>query len=223
MREPILAIRAFWDCWQNDTRLNFRGEFYKLTLMSPFFNPGPHNYPNIPIHIAGVNKLMCQLAGELCQGLHIHSFHTQQYLEQVILPNVHQGLQKSGRQRQDIELISTIFVIPTDDPTLAANYTADTCRQIAFYASTPSYLHGWADTAQQLERLAARRKWDEMPALITGEMLNTFTVQGTWAELPGKVQAKYNGLLDRVSYYFPPFVPGENDDIWQATVAGFKG
>jgi probable F420-dependent oxidoreductase len=41
LREQILAMRALWDCWQNGTKLNFRGEYYKITLMSPFFNPGP--------------------------------------------------------------------------------------------------------------------------------------------------------------------------------------
>jgi hypothetical protein len=35
------------------------------------------------------------------------------------------------------------------------------------------------------------------------------------------VLEKYHGLLDRVSYYFP-IVPGENEDGWRTTVAGFK-
>ena len=124
-------------------------------------------------------------------------------------------------------MISSIFVIPTDDPVLAEKYTADIRQQIAFYASTPSYLpvfalHGWADTAQQLGQLASRRKWEQMPPLITDDIFNTFVVQGTWTELPGKIQTKYNGLLDRVSYYFPRFIPGEKDNAWQATVAGFN-
>ena len=83
LREVILAMRAFWECWQNGTRLNFRGEFFKLTLMSPFFNPGPHDYPDIPIYISAVNKNMLRLAGELCQGVHIHPLHTARYIEDV--------------------------------------------------------------------------------------------------------------------------------------------
>ena len=96
LREFILAMRAIWDVWQNETKLNFRGEFYKLTLMAPFFSPGPIEHPHIPIYIAAVNTLMCQLAGELCQGLHVHPFHTTRYLREQILPNVHEGLAKSG-------------------------------------------------------------------------------------------------------------------------------
>jgi probable F420-dependent oxidoreductase len=226
LREVILAMRAFWDCWQNGTKLNFRGEFFKLTLMAPFFNPGPHDYPNVPIYIAGVNKMMCQLAGELCQGFLVHPFHTARYLREQIWPNVQLGLQKSGRQRADIQLSSTVFVIPTDDDRQTARYEADTRQQLAFYASTPSYkkvmdLHGWGEVAEQLGALSVRRRWEEMPKLITAEMLGTFAVRGTWAELPVKLQLKYEGLLDRVSYYLP-FVPGQNDTGWQATIAGFK-
>jgi probable F420-dependent oxidoreductase len=227
LREVILAMRAFWDCWQNGSKLNFRGEFFKLTLMSPFFNPGPHDYPDIPIYIAGVNKLMCQLAGELGQGFHVHPFHTPRYLREHILPNIRLGLEKSGRQRTDLELGSTVFVIPTDDTPRATQYEFEARRQIAFYASTPSYrpvlnLHGWGDTAKQLSALAARRRWKDMPALIGDEMLDVFAVRGSWAELPDKVQKKYDGLLDRVGYYLP-YVPGQNEYGWRVTIAGFKG
>lgn len=227
MREVILAVRAIWDCWQNNTRLNFQGEFFKLTLMTPFFSPEPHEFHRIPIFVAGVNKRMCQLAGELCDGFHVHPLHSARYLEEAVLPNIVQGLAKAERQRRQIELSSSIFVIPTDDPEEAARYEAEVRRQISFYASTPPYrpvfdLEGWGETADQLKSMAARGRWDEMPALITDEMLDRLALRGRWAELPEQVLKKYNGLLDRVSYYFP-IVPGENEDGWRETVAGFKG
>lgn len=226
LREVILAMRAFWDCWQNGTKLNFRGEFFKLTLMTPFFNPGPHDYPHIPIYIAGVNELMCQLAGELCEGFHVHPLHTTLYLRELVLPNIELGLKKSDRQRTEIELSSSIFVIPTDDESQLARYELAARQQIAFYASTPAYktvldIHGWGERAEQLSALAARGRWDEMPGLITDDMLAEFAVRASWAELPGQIQAKYAGLLDRVSYYFP-YMPGQNEEGWQATIAGFK-
>ncbi len=226
MREVILAIRAIWDCWQNHTKLNFQGEYSKLTLMTPFFSPEPHEYPHIPIYIAGVNRLMCRLAGELCQGLHVHPLHTSLYLRELVWPNVQLGLEKTDRRREDIELCSSIFVIPTDDLQPSAFYESEVRRQISFYASTPPYkpvfeIHDWGDVADQLRALAARGRWNDMPSLITDEILETFALRGTWAELPGKVQEKYGGLLDRVSYYFP-FVPGQSEEGWRATIAGFK-
>ena len=227
LREVILAMRALWDCWQNGTKLNFRGEFFKLTLMTPFFNPGPHDYPDIPIYISAMNKNMLQLAGELCQGVHLHPLHTARYIKEFALPQLETGLQKRGRQRSEIELSSNVFVTPTDDAGQAKAYEAEARQQISFYASTPAYrvvmeLHGWSDIAERLSRLAARGRWTEMPHLVTDEMLAEFVVSGTWAELPAKIKAKYaGGLLDRVSYYIP-FVPGENEAGWQATLAGFQ-
>ena len=226
MREVILAVRAFWECWQNGTRLNFQGEYFKLNLMTPFFSPAPHEYHGIPIFIAGVNRRMCQLGGELCDGFHVHPLHTRRYLTEVVLPNIEEGLVKGGRQRSQIELSSSIFVIPTDDAQQAEKFEAEARRQIAFYASTPPYrpvfeLEGWGDVADQLKARAARGRWDEMPALITDDMLDRLALTGTWKELPQKILLKYSGLLDRVSYYFP-LVPGENEEGWRATVAGFR-
>jgi len=226
MREVILAVRAFWDCWQHRTRLNFQGEFFNLTLMTPFFSPEPHDYHRIPIFIAGVNRRMCQLGGELCEGFHVHPLHTARYLRQVVLSNVEQGLALGKRKREAIELSSSIFVIPTDDPKRAAMYESEVRRQISFYASTPPYrpvfeLEGWGDVADQLKAMATGGRWNDMPSLITDKMLERLALRGTWAELPEKVLRKYDGLLDRVSYYFP-IVPGENEENWRATAAGFK-
>jgi probable F420-dependent oxidoreductase len=225
MREVIFAVRAIWDCWQNHTRLNFQGEFFKLNLMTPFFSPEPHEYHRIPIFVAGVNPRMCQLAGELCEGFHAHPLHSARYLKERVLPNIKAGLAKSGRDRGTIEVSSSIFVIPTDDRA-AAKYEAEVREQISFYASTPPYrpvfeLEGWGAVADELKTLAARGEWNDMPALITQEMLDRFALRGTWAELPEKVQRKYDGLLDRVSYYFP-VVPGQNEAAWRLTAAGFK-
>lgn len=226
MREMILAVRAIWNCWQNKTRLNFQGEYFKLNLMTPFFSPSPHEYHRIPIFIAGVNRRMCQLGGELCEGFHVHPLHSARYIQEVILPNVGQGLLKAGRQRRDIELSSSIFVIPTDDRKEAERYESEVRQQISFYASTPPYrpvfdLEGWGDVADQLKAFAAKGRWAEMPPLVTDEMVDRLALRGTWEELPGKVLKKYADLLDRVSYYFP-VVPGENEEGWRSTVAGFK-
>lgn len=226
MREVILATRAFWDCWQNQTRLDFRGEFYNLDLMTPFFNPGPHDYPRVPIYIAGVNRRMCRLAGELCEGFHVHPLNTPRYLREVVLPNIRAGLERAGRGRDQIELASSIFVIPTDDAERTATRESEVRRQISFYASTPPYkpvfeIHGWGAVAERLSKLAARGKWTDMPDLIGDEILETFALRARWADLPAKVMEKYDGLLDRVSYYFP-YAPGGNEEQWRATVRGFK-
>lgn len=221
LREMILALRAIWDCWQKGTPLNFRGKFYRLTLMTPFFNPGPICTPHVPIFIAGVNTHLCQLAGELADGFHVHPYHTVKYLREAILPAIEAGAAKSGRTRADIQISGSIFVVRDDAEHEMMR------SQIAFYASTPSYRpvlesHGWGEIGERLSRLAARGKWEEMPREISDEMLNTFAVAGTPSELPGKLIAKYAGLLDRVALY-APFLPGENEKLWRALVDGIRG
>ena len=139
LREYVLALRHIWNAWQTDGRLNFRGEMYKLTLMAPFFNPGPIAHPHIPIYIAGVNEHLCRLAGELCEGFHVHPFHTPKYIAEFVLPEIEKGLQKGGRTRKDITLASSIFVVAGDTPAERAQSRESVRQQISFYASTPTY------------------------------------------------------------------------------------
>ena len=215
LREMILAIRALWQAWQGDGRVNFRGEFFKITLMTPFFNPGPIDHPDIPIYIAGVNEHLCHLAGELCQGLHVHPFHTARYLREFVLPHVERGLGESRRARADVKLASTIFVASDDAEREAVR------AQIAFYASTPTYrtvlaVHGWEGIGEKLSPLAARGRWDEMPALVTDEMLEAVAIVAPRAQIAARIRERYAGLLDRVALYLP-FVPEEADQ-WREIV-----
>lgn len=226
MRETIQAIRACWDCWQNDKPLDYVGEFFKLQLMTPFFNPGPIEHPDIPIYVSAVNEQMLRLAGEECDGVHLHALHSVRYIEEFALPHIEAGRAKRGKGREGFGVVTAVFAIPTDDPTYATwaeNYAK---QQISFYLSTPAYrviadLHGWQETADQLSQLARSGQWAAMPTLINDDILDTLAVRGTWADLPAIVQAKYGNLLDRVGYYLP-FTPGENEAGWQATIAGFK-
>lgn len=214
LKEQIAAIRAFWHSWQTDEKLNFRGDYYKLTLMSPFFNPGRIEYPDIPIYIAGVNTGLAHLAGEVADGFHVHPLHTPRYLSEVLLPAINRGATEAGRPSGEIKISTTAFVVTSPEEELFVR------AQIAFYASTPSYrrvmaLHGWEDIAQELSALASRGNWGEMPSLIDETMLSTFAIVTNIADLRSALLEKYGDLVDRLGLYLP-FVPGERDDLWRA-------
>lgn len=214
LREQIAAIHAFWHAWQSGERLNFRGEYYKLTLMSPFFNPGPIEHPQIPIYIAGVNAGLAHLAGEVAEGFLVHPLHTPRYLREVLLPAIVQGTVKAGRSREEMKIVVSPFVVIDPEESLSVR------SQIAFYASTPSYravmaLHGWEEVAERLSGYASRGEWGDMPALISDEMLATFAVVAPVEELPLALAERYAGLVDRVMIYIP-FTPGERESIWRA-------
>ena len=217
LREQIAAIRAFWQSWQTGERLNFRGKYYKLTLMSPFFHPGPIAYPDIPIYIAGVNTGLAHLAGEIADGFHVHPLNSPRYLREVLIPAINEGFQKTGRKNSAVKISVTAFAASTPEEKNFAR------MQIAFYASTPSYrpvfsLHGWGQISLQLSKLASRGKWDQMGELIDDEILETFVEVASPDALGAAVKARYQGLADRLTLY-SPFIPGERDDFWKNLIA----
>src|SRR5207247_2020349 len=139
LREVVLALRTIWDCWQNRTKLNFAGQFYRFDLMTPFFDPGPIEHPTIPIYIAGVNRLMCRIAGEVCDGLHVHPFNSPKYLREYVQPAVEEGLAAGRRQRHEFSYVTSTFTIVGDTEQERADAREAVRQQIAFYASTRTY------------------------------------------------------------------------------------
>jgi len=226
LKEYVQALRAIWHAWQTGERLNFRGQFYKLTLMAPFFDPGPHDYPKVPVYTAGVNVRMCHLAGEVSDGFHVHPFHTRRYLQEVVLPAIAKGAASASRDLRDLELSSAIFVAAGDTQNEIDNAMEFVRQQVAFYASTPSYapvmdLHGWGDVREELSGLAVRKRWGEMGALITDDIVAEFAIICFWRELPRKIMEKYEGLLNRVTLY-RPFDPSQDQERWAEICAAFQ-
>ncbi len=220
LRELIQAIRAVWHAWQTGERLNFRGEYYKLTLMTPFFSPPAEDHHPIPIYIAGVNTGMARLAGEAADGYHVHPLHSAAYLRDVIRPAIAAGAVKAGRSASAVALSAAVIVVTSPAERDFAR------QQIAFYASTPSYRpllahHGWEAVGEQLSALAARGDWAALPGLITDEMLAAFAVTAPLAELAAPLRERYTGLLDRVTLY-RAFVPGEAEGEWRQLAASLN-
>jgi len=206
LRETILALRAIWDCWQNGSPLKFQGKFYSFTLMTPFFNPGPIPHPAIPIFIGGLNPYMCRLAGELCQGMHIHPLHTVKFIREAIAPGMKKGAAKAGRDYREISLSTAAFVATGMDNEAVEKAKEKIRSQIAFYSSTRNYfpvleMHGWGDAAQALQKKSIAGDWEGMPQEISDEMLDELAIIGTYAELADKIQKKYEGVIDRLSLY----------------------
>jgi probable F420-dependent oxidoreductase len=223
LREYIGALRAIWDSFQTGGPLSFEGEFYRHTLMTPFFNPGPIERPQIPIHIAGVNTHLAVLAGEACDGFHVHPFHSPEYVRKTVRPAVAEGARRGGRDPERVELATSVFVVTGHSAAEVEDQRENARVQISFYASTPTYrtvleTHGWEDVGERLGKLARDKRWEEMPELITDEMLRAFAVEAAPDEIGPALRDRYEGLIDRVALYLP-FTPGEREDFWRATVA----
>jgi probable F420-dependent oxidoreductase len=208
MRELVLAIRAIWASWHEGKPLNFRGEFYTHTLMTPFFNPGPNPYGLPRIFLGGVGPQMTEVAGEVADGFIIHPFSTATFIRETTLPALDRGLARAGRTRADIEIAFPGMIVAADtDAELAAGVSAMRAR-LAFYGSTPAYrrvleTHGWGDAQTELNTLSKRGDWATMSALITDEMVDELCVVGTRAEVPVEIRRRYGDLVQRISYDIP--------------------
>ena len=227
MAEAIRGLRAIWDCWQNGTKLDFKGQFYHFDVMTPFFNPGPIEHPRIPIFIAAVNPYMCAVAGELCEGMHVHPFNSPKYLREVVRPAVETGLRKSGRGTEAFTYATSTFVVLGDGEKERAEQARMVKQQIAFYASTRTYepvlaTHGWQDLTPKLHRKSVEGDWSGMADLITDEMLDTYAITATYDTLATKMQERYGGLLDRSALY-QPYRPRLDDPRMPAVIRAFNG
>ncbi len=223
MKEVVLALRSVWEAWQTGAKLDFRGRFFNLDLMTPFFSPGPIDHPSIPVYVAGVNEGMCRAAGSVADGLHVHPLHTLRYLKETIGPALAKGAVSSGRRKEDIAVAASVFAAVGDNEREIRGVREGYREQIGFYASTRTYrkvmeLHGWGDVCDRLHALSAKGEWKRMAGEVSDDILAEFVVQGTWDEMGRILRRRYEGVVDRVRLY----LPFEGDRSWQRLVRGFR-
>ncbi len=224
MREYILAMRAIWRSWNEGEKLDFRGDFYQATLMTPFFSPSPNKYGAPKVFLAAVGEMMTEVAGEVADGIIIHGFTTERYVKEVTMPAIERGLAKAGRARESFEISGPLFVVTGRNEEELERASKGTRQQIAFYGSTPAYrgvleLHGWGDLQTELNALSKRGAWVEMGDLIDDEILRTFAVVAEPEAVGAELKSRYAGIVDRCSFY----APYESDpDRWGAVIDDLK-
>jgi probable F420-dependent oxidoreductase len=196
--------------------------------MTPFFNPGPIEHPRIPVYVAGVNPFMCRVAGEVCDGLHVHPFNSPKYLREYVQPAVDAGLKLAGKKREDFTYATSSFVVVGESEAEVAQQRAAVKQQIAFYASTRTYepvlaAHGWQDIGPALHRKSVEGDWRGMADLITDEMLDAYAVTGTYDTIAARLHERYAGLLDRTAFYQPYKQQGLDDPRLPRVIKQFNG
>lgn len=221
MREFIQALHAIWDAWTTGDRLDFQGDFYRHTLMTPMFSPGANEFGPPSVMLAAVGPKMTEVAAEVADGLLAHGFTTERYFREVTIPQVAAGLEISGRTRDQYTVAYPgLLATGTDEASFEAA-CAGVRGQISFYGSTPAYrgvldLHGWGDLHEELHRLSVRGEWKTMAGLIDDDVLNTFAVVGEPAEIGPEILRRFDGLVDRFSLYAPYDL---DDDVRRRIVA----
>jgi probable F420-dependent oxidoreductase len=212
LREYVESLRAIWRCWELGEPLAYEGEHYRFTLMTPEFSPPASGMPPVPVTIAAVGKDMLRLAGRVCDGVRLHGFCTRRYLEEVALPRVQEGLERSGRERKSFEVWGGGFIATGRDADEVAKQF-EWCRyRIAFYGSTRSYspvltLHGWDELAAKLHEMSKRGQWNQMAAQVPDEVVHEFAATAPYRELKGAVEKRFGGLVDSIALGFADDLP----------------
>ena len=215
MRDYVGALRAIWECWQNGgTRFHYESAHYKLSLMVPLFAPPPIEHPHIPVQLAAVNPFMCQVAGEVADGIRAHPVCTPRYIAEVMLPAARKGAAKTGRDFSGFEIAAMPLVATAADRKGLEARVRDVRARIAFYASTPTYLiafesQGYGEVARNLQSYSRAQRWEEMPGFISDEMLDHYAVIGTFDEIAQKLNDRFGTVASHLEFAIP--IAGDAD------------
>ncbi len=218
LREYVQSLRHIWDCWAQGHPLDFQGKFYQFSLMTPFFSPGPSEYAPQDVFTAAVNAYNCRVAGEVSDGLVLHSLNSPKYIKEVVKPNLAAGARRAGRDPSTVKLSGGGFIITGLNRASIRSMVPQVRRRIAFYSSTRTYLpvlesHGFQEVGQRLHQMSLNNQWSEMGELISDEMVETFTVIGEYDEIAAKLVQRYGGLLDEVNLTVTTASPPEQEQL----------
>jgi len=228
MREFVLALRAIWRCWNENAPLDFRGEHYRHTLMTPFFNPGSSPFGPPRVFLGGVGPAMTAIAGEVGDGLFVHPMNSPAFIRATTLPALETGLARGGRTRADLTIACQALVVTGYTPEEYQHADTTTRMQLAFYGATPQYrvvldAHGWGALQPELNQLARQGRWLEMAGLVDDDMLDAFAVR---CERPADVAAalhtRYDGLVDRLAVLCHAEPHRAHPEAWAEVVAAIR-
>lgn len=212
MRDYVQALRAVWHAWEMRGRLNFDSAHYKLSLMTPDFSPEPTGLPMVPVTIAAVGDAMLRVAGQVGDGVRLHPLCSRAYLEQVCLPQMMEGMRRSGRSRLNFDVHGGGFVCTGPDDAAVAAEMEKARRRIGFYGSTRTYLpilalYGLEDLGLKLHRMSVEGQWDRMAAEVSDDTVRIFAACGRYDGLHDAMEARFGGVADSVDVHFPPSTP----------------
>ncbi|WP_347221333.1 TIGR03617 family F420-dependent LLM class oxidoreductase [Mycolicibacterium poriferae] len=204
MKELVGALRAIFATWNTGERLDFRGEFYRHTLMTPTFVPGPNPFGPPPIFLGALGPRLTRATAEVADGLLVMPFGSKRFLHETTMPAVREGLAAAGRSDDDFAVVPEIIVSVGSDE---RDHTS-TRMLLAFYGSTPAYrpvldAHGWGDLQPELNAMSKQGRWQEMATLIDDQMLHTIAACGTPAEVAAHIRDRVEGVSDRICLYQP--------------------
>jgi probable F420-dependent oxidoreductase len=229
MREYVEAVRAIFAAFRG-APLRYHGTFYDFSLLPDVWSPGPMQWPDPPVYVAGVRPWMCRMIGEVADGMLVHPLNSARYLHDVVLPGIREGEARAGRTEGEVALVCPVMTAVSDDEQVLERQRRSIQARLAFYGSTPGYgvafdASGWPGLGEELGRLQRERKLDQMAAVITDDIVDAFAITSTWDELPARLIGRYDGIAaDVVCYSATEHWNDDPDSLgrWQDVNRRFK-
>ena len=230
MREYVEAVRAIFAAFRG-APLGYHGTYYDFSLLPDTWSPGPMTWPDPPLYVAGVRPWMCQMIGEVADGMLVHPLNGARYLRDVVVPAVRRGEVRAGRAEGEVALVCPVMTAVSDNEQVLERQRRSIKARLAFYGSTPGYgvvfdASGWQGMGEELNRLQRERKPDQMLAVITDDIVDAFAITSTWDELPARLVDRYGDIAADVVCYSA--IEHWNDDAdplgrWQDVNRRFRG
>ena len=209
-------------CWQSGRcgrpgrtarQLDFHSNHYDLTLMVPLFDPGPIEWPNIPIHMRG-DRTVDVRGGR--RGRRRYSAAPD------LLAPLHRrgdpacggpGCGPRGPVPSEVEVCMKPLVGTAAGRGGARVAVTEVVRsRVAFYLSTPAYrrafeIHGWGELADRAALHSKAADWDHLTALVDDEVLHTIATVGTHDTIGAQLRERYASRVDRIEFSIPVTTP----------------
>ena len=212
MRDYIGALRAIWRCWETRGKLDYHSDHYTLTLMTPAFSPEPTGLPMVLVTISAVGEAMLRVSGQVADGVRLHPLCSRRYLLEVCLPLIAEGLARSGRAREHLDVHGGGFVVTGPDAAALAKAMDRLRERIAFYCSTRTYfpvlaLHGLEELGQKLHRMSVAGRWHDMAAEVSDDIVRIFAACATYDGLAQAIAQRFGDAADSIDLEFPADAP----------------
>ncbi len=208
MRELVGALGAIFATWQDAAPLRYEGTYYRHTLMTPMFNPGPSEFGVPPVLLGALGPAMTSMAAEVADGLLILPFNSRRSLTELTMAAVHQGLDRSGRSRGSFEIVCGVIVGMSGDRATLARCRDGVRALLGFYGSTPAYrrvleIEGRGEVQSELAQVVRRGDWGELGAHVADDLVDALAVCGTPRECAERIREKVGDVADRVALFTP--------------------
>jgi len=205
MREYVEAVRAIYAGFRGQP-LEFKGRYYSFSLLPSTWSPGPMDFEDPPLFVAGVRPWMCRMIGEVGDGMLVHPLSTVDYIDSVVVPAVSEGLVAAGRNPGDVAYVCPVMTAVSDDAAVRNRQREGIRARLAFYGSTPGYgvvfdASGWPGVGEELNRRQRAGDLEGMRECISDEMVDAMSVTSTWDALPEKLLERYGERADQIVCY----------------------